>query len=117
MACPMNRGMAALLRVERVRGDERAHDAAAGQLDLERVVALWPGALYERIRGGAGRRVVDPAPDEEALRLGHAPRLVRHAAEGQARAAHDALRVLIERRGHGDEGERIGAAVAHLEIV
>src|SRR5258705_4214062 len=85
---------------------ERAHEAAAREIDLEGVVLVASGIAQQHVRGageccGIGRL---SAQDRFSARI--APRLVRHTAEREARLL-DGVAIELEPDPGRDQGERI----------
>ena len=95
---------------------QRANDGAAREIDLEGVVLEALGVAQQDVRGAA-RNVASFGRLPAQRRFGRrvAPRLVRDAAERQARLL-DRVAFELERGRDGHQRERIGEAVADLEI-
>src|SRR3954471_23582604 len=91
---------------------ERAHEAAAREIDLEGVVLVTFCIAQQHVRRageccGIGRL---PLQDRFSPRI--APRLVRHTAEREPRLL-DGVAIELEPDGGRDQGERIRQPVAN----
>src|SRR6185312_4320710 len=100
------------LRRAACRLRERAHEAAAREIDLEGVVLIASGIAQQHVRRageccGSGRLSLQ---DRFSLRI--APRLVRHTAECEPRLL-DGVAVELEPDRGRDQGKRIRQPVAN----
>src|SRR2546422_554488 len=89
--------------------------AAPGQIDLECVLALWPGIAQGRVRRLSEVRSVCGLTGERGFGLVGSPRFGADATEGNACPGH----VLASDRDHdrgGGEGEFVRRPVAQFEI-
>src|SRR5262245_8689940 len=91
------------------------HDAAAGELDLESVVGVALGVAQEQIGGARERRRPGRLPAQRRLGRRIAPGLVGDAAERQT-GLLDGVAIELERSRNRDQRERIGQAIADLQV-
>ena len=94
---------------------QRSQNGAPGQPDLEAVMPIAPGALQQQVRGSGECALASALSAQGGFGRGIAPGLVRDATQRQA-GLLDRVAFKFERRCHRDQCERIGQAVADLQV-
>src|SRR5258705_3294372 len=85
---------------------ERAHEAAAREIDLEGVVLVASGLAQQHVRRAGECCGIGQLPVQGGFSPWIAPRLVRHAAEREPRLL-DGVAIELEPDRNLDQGERI----------